>query len=186
MFNKKEVPNFLEQNQTDIMPKSYKEYSLDYKSPLFESDDEVLERFFNAGFNNNQAQLVYDLANERILPYIKEMASEFESKKQREKLVQYFGSEEKFAEVSRQISMFAQKQFAKEVYDALGSTSEGVIALYKMMGSNEPSINKESAGVEVLNEETLTKMMQDPRYWQTKDSDYIAKITKGFERLYDK
>lgn len=27
-------------------------------------------------------------------------------------------------------------------------------------------------------------MMEDPRYWRDKDKDYIAKITRGFEKLY--
>lgn len=27
-------------------------------------------------------------------------------------------------------------------------------------------------------------MMEDPRYWRDKDASYIAKITKGFEKLY--
>lgn len=180
------VQNLLEQGRAEFMPASFNEYKIDYKSPLFSQDDAILEKLFGAGFNNSQAQLVYDLANERVLPYLKEMASEFEAQKQREKLVQFFGSEEKFSEVSRQVAAWAQNQFEAEVYNALGSTSEGVIALYKMMGSNEPVINKEGALNEPVTEENLTKMMQDPRYWQTKDQDYIAKITNGFQKLYDK
>ncbi|MFI3241500.1 MAG: hypothetical protein R3Y43_02920 [Alphaproteobacteria bacterium] len=190
MFNKQqksqqEIPqNLLNAGAQSAMPNSFKDYTIDYKSPLFATDDDVLERFYNAGFNNSQAQLVYDLANERILPYIQEMASEFEAQKQLEKLVQYFGSQEKFNEVSRQVSAWAKQQFEQEVYNALGSTSEGVIALYKMMGSNEPAINSEASFNEPVTDESLTKMMQDPRYWQTKDKDYIAKITNGFEKLY--
>ena len=71
-----------------------------------------------------------------------------------------------------------------EVYDALGSTAEGVIALYKMMSSNEPILSKDNGYEGELSEQTLRKMMEDPRYWRDKDSAYINKITRGFEKLY--
>ena len=35
-----------------------------------------------------------------------------------------------------------------------------------------------------LSEQSLRKMMEDPRYWRDKDTAYINKITKGFEKLY--
>ena len=105
-------------------------------------------------------------------------------KKQLEKLTRYFGSQGKFDEVSRQISAWARQNLQPEVYDALASTSEGVIALYKMMSSNEPVLGRDRDFEEELSEDSLRKMMEDPRYWRDKDKDYIAKITRGFEKLY--
>lgn len=166
------------------IPESYDKYEIQIPNPLLERDDEVLKKFHQCGFTNEQAQLVYDLANERVIPVISDMAVNFESRKQLEKLSRYFGGQERFNEVSRQISAWAKNNVRPEVYDALGSTSEGVIALYKMMSSNEPALGKDRDFGEELNEETLRKMMDDPRYWRDRDKNYIAKITRGFEKLY--
>lgn len=174
--------NLVETNKRNI-PESYEKYEIEIPEEL-ERDDEVLKRFHQCGFSNDQAQLVYNLANERVVPALKDLASNFESKKQQEKLVGYFGSQERFNQVSRQISSWAKKNVRNEVYDALATTAEGVIALYKMMSSNEPMINKEPSAVEELNEASLKKMMQDPRYWRDHDRAYVEKITKGFEQLY--
>jgi len=59
-------------------------------------DPEVNKRLHEAGFTCRQAQLVYDLAAERLLPLIAEAASEFEAGRQREKLAAEFGGEERF------------------------------------------------------------------------------------------
>ena len=93
-------------------------------------------------------------------------------------------SEEKFNEVSRQLSVWAKSNLRPDVYDALASTADGVIALYKMMSSNEPALGKDRDFGSELSEESLRKMMEDPRYWRDKDVSYIAKVTKGFEKLY--
>lgn len=53
-----------------------------------------------------------------------------------------------------------------------------------MMSSNEPTLGRERDFGGELNEESLRKMMEDPRYWRDKDASYIARITKGFEKLY--
>lgn len=53
-----------------------------------------------------------------------------------------------------------------------------------MMSSNEPMLGKEAGFEGELNEQSLRKMMEDPRYWRDKDTAYINKITKGFEKLY--
>ena len=118
------------------------------------------------------------------MPVLDEMAVNFEAEKQLDKLARHFGGRDKFNEISRSLSNWAQKNVNPEVYDALSSTSEGVIALYNMMTSSEPLLSKEGGAVENLSESSLRKMMEDPRYWRDKDSAYIAKITRGFEKLY--
>lgn len=178
--------NLVEVSKGNNRPESFDKYNLKYPHPMLDRDEEILQRLFDAGFTNEQAQLVYDLANERVIPYLDDLTVNFEAEKQLEKLVKYFGSKEKFQEISRQISVWAKKEVSPEAYDALGSTSEGVIALYKMMSSNEPMIGKENGSTEELNEESLKKMMEDPKYWREKDNGYIQKVSKGFERLYNK
>lgn len=175
--------NLIEGNLRNI-PNSYEDYEITISSPYLERDDEVLKRMFEKRFTNEQAQLVYDLANERVLPYIEEMTVNFEAARQIEKLVAYFGGQERFNEVSRQISSWAKQNVNPKVYEALASTSEGVVALYQMMSSKEPVLSKESGNMQPLNEETLRRMMEDPRYWRDHDKEYVARITRGFEKLY--
>lgn len=50
------------------MPESYDKYEVKFPHPLLDRDDEIFRRFFENGFTNEQAQLVYDLANERVIP----------------------------------------------------------------------------------------------------------------------
>ena len=76
--------NLVEGNLRNL-PESYDKYDIKIPSPYLERDDEVLKRMFEKRFTNEQAQLVYDLANERVLPYIEEMTVNFEAARQTEK-----------------------------------------------------------------------------------------------------
>ena len=174
-----------EENQvkSDI-PSSYDLYDIKMPSPLLAKDEEIYKRFYELGFTNAQAQLVYDLANERVLPYLNSLSTEFEFERQREKLIEKFGGEEKFALIAEQISNWAKQNLQQEIYNALASNAQGVLALYNMMSSADPVLSHQVSQQEVLDEKTLKKMMQDPRYWRDQDNSYIARITKGFERLY--
>lgn len=175
--------NLVEQNIRKA-PENYNQYSIKSASPLLEPDEEIFKRFYEKGFSNDQAQLVYDLAAERVLPVLGEMSVNYEAERQLEKLSNHFGGRDKFNEISRSISAWAKSNVNPEVYEALGSTSEGVIALYNMMSSKEPGLSRETGSAEELSEQSLKKMMEDPRYWRDKDSTYISKISKGFEKLY--
>ena len=166
------------------IPESFEKYDIRIDNPLLARDDDVLRKLFEKKFTNEQAQLVYDLAVERVLPRLNEMAVDFEAQNQLSELTKYFGGQERFSEVSRQISNWAKRNVKPEVYDALATTSEGVIALYRMMSSKEPVIGKESDIPYDLTEDKLKQMMQDPRYWRDQDRAYIDKVTKGFEYLY--
>ena len=175
--------NLIETNRRHL-PESYDKYDIKVPSPFMDRDEEVFKKFYEYGFSNEQAQLVYDLANERVIPLLDQLTINFEAQKQMEKLNKYFGSSERFDEVSRQISNWARQNLRPEVYDALASSAEGVITLYKMMSSNEPMLGKSAEPEGELSEEVLRKMMEDPRYWRDKDKAYINKITQGFEKLY--
>lgn len=166
------------------LPDSFDKYDITIPNPMLERDDELFKQFYEKGFTNEQAQFVYDLANERVIPVLDQLTVNFEAQKQLEKLINHFGGQEKFNEISRQISAWAKQNVTPEVYDALASTAEGVIALYKMMSGNEPMLARGGEAGEALSEERLRKMMEDPRYWRDKDSSYINKITQGFETLY--
>ncbi len=65
---------------------------------------------FEHGFRNDQAQFIYDLANERVIPVLDQLTVSFEAQKQLAKLSAYFGGQERFDEASRQISAWAKQK----------------------------------------------------------------------------
>jgi hypothetical protein len=167
------------------VPEKPEDYPISIKNSLLASDNEVNAKLHKAGFTKEQAQLVYDLAEERVLPVIERLAADFEANKQIEKLVTHFGGEEKWNEISRQISVWAKKNISPDIYEALASTHEGVLTMYKMMLSKEPEIGTgKSEGFENLSLEKLREMMKDPKYWRDQETSYVEKIKNGFEKLY--
>jgi len=167
------------------MPKSADEYCVNCDHGLFESDEEMNKRLHEKGFSNEQVQFVYDLAAEKMVPMIVEMANDFQADREIEKLFEHFGGEEKWMEVSRQLLAFGQKNLPGDVLKSLSSSYDGVLALYNMMQGNEPSVSNATA-LQSGNSETidLQSMMRDPKYWRDKDPSFIAKVTEGFQRLY--
>ncbi len=107
--------NLVETNLRNI-PESYDKYQINSPSPLLDVDDDILKKFYEKQFTNEQAQLVYDLAGERVLPVLGEMGVNFEAERQLEKLGKHFGGREKFNEISRQISAWAKQNVNPEVY----------------------------------------------------------------------
>jgi hypothetical protein len=166
------------------LPKSYEEYQINIPHPSLEQDQELHKQFLEKGFTNEQAQFVYDLAGERVIPLLDKMSLDYESDKQKEKLMSHFGSEDKFSEVSRQVSTWAKQNLNPEIYDVLSTSYEGVMALYNMMSSSEPVMGRGVSSMGDLSEDKLRQMMQDPKYWRDKDPQYIQQISDGFKRLY--
>ncbi len=146
-------------------------------------DTEVNRRLHEAGFTPRQAQLVYDLAAERLLPLIAEASAEFEAGKQREKLHAQFGGEERFRRIAAGLSAWGREHLPEPVFAALSSTAEGVIALHRMMEAKEPPLSRDAAGEAAPDEAELRKMMRDPRYWRTREPDFVKRVTDGFRRL---
>ena len=169
------------------VPDSAENYHLEMKSDLLEVDPQVNQRLYELGFTNEQAQAVYDLAAEKILPVIEELAQDYEAARQRSALENYFGGKERFEQVARQITAWAKQNVSADILDALSTTYEGVMALYKMMQSNEPVMMPKGYVVsESLDEEGLKKMMMSPKYWKDKDPELLKKVADGFNRLYQR
>ena len=129
-------------------------------------------------------QEVYDLAAERMVPMIVELAGEFQADREVEKLVNHFGGPEQWKEVSRQLLAFGQKNLPSEVLNNLSSSFEGVLALEKMMQGEEPALTRNADAAAAEGEQDLQAMMRDPRYWREKDPAFVSKVTDGFQRLY--
>lgn len=168
-------------------PKSPDDYCIDCNHGFFDVDKDLNKKLHEKGFTNEQVQVVYDLAAERLVPLVVQMAAEYNAEREIQKLVEHFGGEEKWREISRQLLAFGQKTMPADALDAMTSSYEGVMALYRMMKGEEPGLPR---GGELKgssqNELDLQSMMRDPKYWRDQDPSFIAKVTEGFQKLYGK
>ena len=122
------------------LPASPDEYCVECQHGLFQPDADVNKRLFESGLSNDQVQAVYDLAAERLVPMIAELAAEFQADREVEKLVNHFGGADQWRDISRQLLAFGQKNLPPEVLSNLSSSFEGVLALQRMMKGEEPPL----------------------------------------------
>lgn len=101
---------------TQDFPASATDYKITCHHNALASDEEVNQKLFDLGFTNAQAQAVYDLAAERILPIIQDLAADYEADKQKEALIRQFGSPEHWDEVRRQLTMWATKKMSQKTF----------------------------------------------------------------------
>lgn len=168
------------------LPARPDEYRIEVKSDLLGPDPDVNQRLHAAGFSQDQVQMVYDLACERLMPMIAELASMFEADAQVDRLTQHFGGEERWREVARQIHAWGSSRLPSRVYEALATTYEGVVAMHKMMAGEEPGLLRDgAAGDQTPTETELKQLMRDPRYWKHQDPAIVERVRTGFRRLYE-
>ena len=166
-------------------PKSPEDYCINCDHGIFESDKQVNERLHAKGLTQEQVQEVYDLAAEKMVPMIAELAGDFQADREVEKLINHFGGEENWKEVSRQLLAFGQKNMPADVLNNLSGSYEGVLALHKMMKGEEPKMSKETTPVDKTGDmNEIKSMMRDPKYWREKDPAFVAKVTEGFKKIY--
>ncbi len=165
------------------VPERPEEYAVACPHGLFEPDAAMNARLHEAGFTPAQVQLVYDLAAERLVPMIREIAAGFEAEREVERLAAHFGGEEKWREVSRQLLAWGRRHLPGPALEGLSTSFDGVMALYRMMTSDEPGALNGAAGG-AAGDADLHAQMRDPRYWRDKDPAFVAKVTEGFRRMY--
>lgn len=158
-------------------------YALDVDD-LLDVDADVNQRLFDAGFSNDQAQLVYDLATERLVPLVQQMTSEVDDARQLDRVMQHFGGAERFDAVRPQLRAWAEANLKPEVLQSLAGSAEGVIAIHAMMQNNEPGLGGASAPISGAGEADLKRMMADPRYWREREPSFVGKVREGFRQLY--
>ncbi|CAK0777964.1 Tail assembly chaperone [Azospirillaceae bacterium] len=153
---------------------------------MFTPDTEINRRMHQLGFTPEQAQFVYDLAAEHLLPMVQNMTADFEAERQLQRLIDYFGGADQWRETSRQMLAWANKNLPSTAVEALSTTAEGVMAIHRLMtGGAEPAtLHKNSGNSNGISETDLHKMMRDPRYWRDRNPDLVKKVTEGFRRLY--
>ncbi|RAI58751.1 capsid assembly protein [Roseicella frigidaeris] len=165
------------------IPESPEGYSITAPHALCCADAEVNGQLHAAHFSQDQAQLVYDLAAQKLLPLIAEAAAAYEADRQRAALVAHYGGEDAYRRIAGQLAAWGQAKLPPTVYAALASTAEGVMALEQMMRGQEPGLARESAPPGAESETELRALMRDPRYWRTRDPQFIQRVTEGFRRL---
>ena len=69
------------------------------------------------------------------------------------------------------------------MFEALSTTAEGVLALEQMMKKGEPGLSADAQAPLPSSEADLRAMMRDPRYWRTRDPQFVQRVTEGFRRL---
>ena len=164
-------------------------YSIEQKADWLDRDQSLDDRLHAAGFTNKQAQLVYDLAAERIAPMLESAMHEIETERhaqtQRSRLEEQFGGTERFGAIAKQLKAFGERHLEPTTYETLSRTYDGVMALHTMMRAKEPEIvgGGDPAGL-APDPDKLSRMMRDPRYWRDRDKDFVAKVTDGYRRLY--
>jgi hypothetical protein len=159
-------------------------YPVEPPHPMIQPDAEVNAQLHAAGMTPAQVQLVYDLAAQRMLPAIEEMAGDFEAERQLERLVAQFGGPDKWREVAAALGAWGRKSLPPEVFEALSTTYEGVLAMHRMMANGEPGLGGAGAPAPEIGEDDLKRLMADPKYWRQRDPATIAKVQDGFKRLY--
>lgn len=170
--------------QTPAAPARPEDYCVDCSHGLFESDPDINARLFEAGYSPQQAQLLYDLAAERLLPMLQGFAADLQAEREVERLVAHFGGEDKWRHVSRQLMAWGKRNLPDAAVEGLATTYDGVMALYRMMKGDAPATLKGGDAPGGITEEELKALMRDPRYWRDRDQGVVAKVTDGFRRLY--
>lgn len=171
-------------SKSPSVPKSPDDYSINCDHGYFGVDKDLNQKLHAKGFTNEQVQTVYDLAAEKMVPLVFQIAADYNAEREIEKLVKQFGGEEQWREVSRQLLAFGQKSLPADVLETLSSSYEGVMSLYRMMKGEEPGLSRAEPAGNKQGEMELQSMMRDPKYWRDQDPSFVAKVTEGFQKLY--
>ena len=167
------------------VPAAADEYRIEVRDELLKPTPELNSRLHEAGFTQEQAQLVYDLAAEHVLPLIDDVMGELHASRDAERLSKHFGGDAAWQNMARQIKTWGQANLVQDVYRTLAASYDGVLAMHQMMQAREPAVLQDANGPQhEIDETTLTRLMRDPRYWRERDPAIVGQVTEGFRRLY--
>ena len=171
----------------DAVPASPDDYKIGIPHQMFTVDPDVNRTLFSLGCTNGQAQGVYDLAAQKLMPVVAKAAQDYKSQRDLDRLQSTFGGPEAWDEMSRQLLAYGQKNLPPQALNGMASTYEGVMALHAMMKGGHAALPASGAAPATdasPDNGDLRAMMRDPRYWKKKDPAYVAQVTDGFKRAY--
>lgn len=168
------------------MPASPEEYQITFKNPKLVMDEEMNRYLFELGFTNEQLQAVYDLAADKIIPLLEDLSADYRADKEMAELEREFGGENGFNTVAGQVAAWGEKNLRPEVFNALATSKDGIMTMYKMMNdeAEEKTLNTPSSSTEPITEDALRALMRDPKYWKKQDPALLKRVEEGFKRLY--
>jgi hypothetical protein len=166
------------------VPPSPDDYQINLRDELLAVDAEVNKKLHAAGFSREQAQVVYDLAYDHLLPLLAELAAHLEADSQIQRLEQRFGGRERWREVARQISAWGSTHLPSQVFEALSTTPEGIETMHQMMAAAEPGLIRDRGTAGGIDEAEMKTLMRDPRYWRDQDPAIVERVRAGFRSLY--
>jgi hypothetical protein len=97
------------------VPESPDDYQIASRSDLLEPSPEINAKLHAAGFTPQQAQLVYDLAADHLLPLVGELLDEFGSARDTDRLANRFGGTEAWRALAGQIKTWGRANLSDEV-----------------------------------------------------------------------
>ena len=159
-------------------------YDIYIDDDLLDVDDEINQRLHENGFTQSQAQLVYDLASERLMPMVAQIAAQYENAREVDRLHEHFGGAERFEAIRPQLRAWGEANLDATVFENLVASAEGVIAMHEMMKNREPTLMRAADSAPGNSELDLKRMMKDPRYWKDRDPAFVARVRQGFRSLY--
>ncbi len=168
------------------MPTKAQDYKIVPKNEMITVDKEVNRRLFELGLTNEQAQGVYDLAVDIILPQLVAFGEEISADKELKELEKEFGGADQFNTIARQLSAWGEKNLDAKTFNSLSCSKDGIMTLYRMMQEKQeiPVCRDKSQPQNMDDELTLRTLMQDPKYWKDQDPALVKRIEQGFKRLY--
>ncbi len=166
------------------VPEQPDQYQVNTDHGLFATDPVVNQRLHAVGLTPEQVQAVYDLAAERFVPLVREVAAHYEAEQQLRQLQDHFGSIDKWREASRQMLAWGKKNLPASALEALSTTADGVMAIHRLMSAGEPTTLRAAGAPATGDAADLHALMRDPRYWRDRSPEMVAKVTEGFQRLY--
>ena len=169
------------------VPENPDGYAISVDEGLGGVDAALNERLHKAGFNNAQAQLVYDLAGEIIPSMVEQVQQAGQRASDRAALVAEFGGAQAWKSLAPRIEKWGRENLPDAAFDAMCQTASGVKALHRLMtagkeaGLGRSDTSEPTAGMR----SDIQRKMNDPRYWRDRDPVIVAEVQAAFSRLHD-
>ena len=112
------------------VPDSAEGYEIQTDNELIRPEPAINARLLEAGFNQRQAQMVYDLAAEYVVPLVSDAIAEVAAERDVERLAGHFGGEEAWRAAAEQIRTWGKANLPAETMEVLSSNFEGIVAMH--------------------------------------------------------
>lgn len=156
---------------------------------FFPKSAEISDQLLQAGLNQKQIELVYDLADKQVQPSLKQISDKLELdtkfKLDQHKLELRFGGHNNWQVMKNKIAIWAENNLPQEAMNTLTKSYDGVLAIVKLMQPNPNSGVNLPLQSETNTLSNLKTKMKDPRYWRDFDPAYRQRIKQGFEDIYE-